>query len=117
MYLIILVVYLQEKSVEVSEILKSGSVDGVMGFLAVYQSKMSHLDEQSQLYDREKKALSDLIQVLRVKAFNLNPTTVKEAKVNKCVIEFILCVYIMCVCVVCVFVCWCMWCVHVILLL
>ena len=91
-------VYLQDKSVEVSEILKSGSVDGVMGFLAVYQSKMSHLDEQSQLYDREKKALSDQIQVLRVKAFNLNPTTVKEAKVNKCVIA--LCVRVYCVCCV-----------------
>ena len=75
------------------EILKRGSVDGVMGFLAAYQSKMSHFDEQWQLYDREKKALSDQIHVLRAKAFNLNPTTVKEAKVNKyvCLRNVILC--------------------------
>ena len=77
-----------------SEILKRGSVDGVMGFLAAYQSKVSHFDEQSQQYGREKKALSDQIQVLRAKASNLNPTTVKEAKVNKCVIEFSLCVHV-----------------------
>ena len=54
-----------------------------MGFLATYQSKVSHLDEQSQQYGREKKALSDQIQVLRANASNLNPTTVKEAKTNR----------------------------------
>ena len=65
-----------------------------MGFLAAYQSKVSHLDEQWQLYDREKKALSDQIHVLRVKAFNLNPITVKESKVNRCVYE--MCTVCMC---------------------
>ena len=54
-----------------------------MGFLATYQSKVSHLDEQSQQYGCEKKALSDQIQVLRANASNLNPTTVKEAKTNR----------------------------------
>ena len=74
---------MQEKSIEISEILKGGSVDGVMGFLAAYQSKVSHFDQQWQQYDREKKTLSDQIIVLKDKAANLNPTTVKEAKVNK----------------------------------
>ena len=63
--------------------MKRGSVDGVMGFLAAYQSKLSQLDEQWELYSREKKALTEQINVLRKNAQDLNPVTVKEAKVNK----------------------------------
>ena len=54
-----------------------------MGFLAAYQSKLSQLDEQWELYSREKKALTEQINVLRKNAQDLNPVTVKEAKVNK----------------------------------
>ena len=79
---------MQEKVVEVSELLKRGSVDGVMGFLAAYQSKVSQLDEQWQSYDRERTTLNEQISVLRKNALNLNPTTVKEAKINRYV-----CVY------------------------
>ena len=58
-----------------------------MGFLAAYQSKVSQLDEQWELYDREKKALTEKIDVLRKNAQDLNPVTVKEAKINRCVIN------------------------------
>jgi len=74
---------MQEKVADVSEILKKGSIDGVIGFLTAYQSKMSHLDEQWQSYDREKKALTEQIDVLRKNAQDLNPTTIKEAKTNR----------------------------------
>ena len=63
--------------------MKRGSIDGVMGFLAAYQSKLSHLDEQWQSFDREKTALNEQISVLRKNALNLNPTTVKEARTNR----------------------------------
>ena len=82
-----LLIHIQEKSVEVSELLKRGSVDGVMGFLAAYQSKVSQLDEQWESCDREKKALIEKIDVLRKNARDLNPVTVKEAKTNRCVIS------------------------------
>ena len=77
----------QEKPVEVSELLKRGSVDGVMGFLAAYQSKVPQLDEQWESYDLEKKALTEKIDVLRKNARDLNSVTVKEAKTNRCVIS------------------------------
>ena len=66
-----------------SEILKSGSVDGVMGFLTAYQDKMSHLDEQWRMHDREKTTLTEQLNVLRKNAQDLNPTTVKDAKTNR----------------------------------
>ena len=59
----------------------------MMGFLSAYQSKVSQLDEQWELYDREKKALTEKIDVLRKNAQDLNPVTVKEAKINRCVIN------------------------------
>ena len=59
----------------------------MMGFLAAYQSKVSQLDEQWELYDREKKALTEKIDVLKKNAQDLNPVTVKEAQTNKyCII-------------------------------
>ena len=76
----------QEKPVEVSELLKRGSVDGVMGFLAAYQSKVPQLDEQWESCDLEKKALTEKIDVLRKNARDLNSVTVKEAKTNRYVI-------------------------------
>ena len=77
----------QEKPVEVSELLKRGSVDGVMGFLAAYQSKVPQLDEQWESCDLEKKALIEKIDVLRKNARDLNSVTVKEAKTNRYVIS------------------------------
>ena len=55
----------------------------MMGFFVAYQSKVSQLDEQWESYDREKKALTEKIDVLRKNAQDHNPVTVKEAKVNK----------------------------------
>ncbi|XP_065891224.1 protein F37C4.5-like [Dysidea avara] len=75
----------KEEKADMSEILKSGSVDGVMGFLTAYQDKMSHLDEQWRVYDREKSTLTEQLNVLRKNAQDLNPTTVKDAKTNRCV--------------------------------
>ena len=75
----------QEEKADMSEILKSGSVDGVMGFLTAYQDKMSHLDEQWRMYDHEKTTLTEQLNVLRKNAQDLNPTTVKDAKTNRCV--------------------------------
>ncbi|XP_065890127.1 protein F37C4.5-like [Dysidea avara] len=75
----------KEEKADMSEILKSGSVDGVMGFLTAYQDKMSHLDEQWRMYDHEKTTLTEQLNVLRKNAQDLNPTTVKDAKTNRCV--------------------------------
>ena len=94
-----------------------------MGFLAAYQSKLSHFDLKWQQYDREKKTLSDQILVFTDKAANLNPTTVKEAKVNRSeintsvrssVVCLYICIYLcICVCVrVCVCACICSLCVY-----
>ena len=80
---------IQEKASDISELLKTGSVDGVMEFLAAYQSKLSHFDEQWELYNREQAALNEQITVLRRNASDLNPTTVKEDKTNRYVTQMI----------------------------
>ena len=44
---------------------------------------MSHLDEQWRMYDSEKTALTEQLNVLRKNAQDLNPTTVKDSKTNR----------------------------------